>query len=149
MQWRCRHRTIDLTRPVVMGILNVTPDSFSDGNRYATVDAALERAARIAEEGAAIIDVGGESTRPGAQGVDEEVEIASPGRMSRVGLINDDSTPVGQVHLGVVHLFELERPLVKAREEGLAEAGFVPLATLATIRHEFETWSQICIASIF
>ena len=76
MQWRCRHRTIDLTRPVVMGILNVTPDSFSDGNRYATVDAALERAARIAEEGAAIIDVGGESTRPGAQGVDEEVEIA-------------------------------------------------------------------------
>jgi dihydropteroate synthase len=76
MQWRCRHRTIDLTRPVVMGILNVTPDSFSDGNRYATVDAALERAARIAEEGAAIIDVGGESTRPGAQAVDEEVEIA-------------------------------------------------------------------------
>jgi dihydropteroate synthase len=59
-----------------MGILNVTPDSFSDGSRYATVDAALERARRIAEEGAAIIDVGGESTRPGAAGVDEEVEIA-------------------------------------------------------------------------
>src|SRR5271156_1046437 len=76
MLWRCRHRTIDLTRPVVMGILNVTPDSFSDGSRYATVDAALERAARIAEEGAAIIDVGGESTRPGAEAVDEEVEIA-------------------------------------------------------------------------
>jgi dihydropteroate synthase len=76
MQWRCRHRTIDLTRPVVMGILNVTPDSFSDGSRYATVDAALERAVRIADEGAAIIDVGGESTRPGAQAVEEEVEIA-------------------------------------------------------------------------
>ncbi len=76
MQWRCRHRTIDLTRPVVMGILNVTPDSFSDGNRYAGIDAALERARRIAEEGAAIIDVGGESTRPGAAAVDEEVEIA-------------------------------------------------------------------------
>ncbi len=76
MQWRCRHRTIDLGRPVVMGILNVTPDSFSDGSRYSTVDAALERAARIADEGAAIIDVGGESTRPGAQAVDEEVEIA-------------------------------------------------------------------------
>jgi dihydropteroate synthase len=76
MQWRCRHRTIDLTRPVVMGILNVTPDSFSDANRYATVDAALERARRIAEEGAAIIDVGGESTRPGAAAVDEDVEIA-------------------------------------------------------------------------
>jgi dihydropteroate synthase len=76
MLWRCRHRTIDLTRPVVMGILNVTPDSFSDGNRYSSVDAALERAARIEEEGAAIIDVGGESTRPGAAAVDEAVEIA-------------------------------------------------------------------------
>jgi dihydropteroate synthase len=76
MQWRCRHRTIDLTRPVVMGILNVTPDSFSDGNRYAGVDAALERARQIAAEGAAIIDVGGESTRPGAPAVDEEVQMA-------------------------------------------------------------------------
>src|SRR6202044_1446511 len=76
MQWRCRHRTIDLTRPVVMGILNVTPDSFSDGNRYAGVEAALERAARIVEEGATIIDVGGESTRPGANAVEEAVEIA-------------------------------------------------------------------------
>ena len=76
MLWRCRHRTIDLTRPVVMGILNVTPDSFSDGNRYSSVDAALERAARIEEEGAAIIDVGGESTRPGAAAVEEAVEIA-------------------------------------------------------------------------
>jgi dihydropteroate synthase len=76
MQWRCRHRTIDLTRPVVMGILNVTPDSFSDGDRYAGVDAALERAARIEAEGAAIVDVGGESTRPGAAAVDESEEIA-------------------------------------------------------------------------
>jgi dihydropteroate synthase len=59
-----------------MGILNVTPDSFSDGNRYAGVEAALERAARIVEEGATIIDVGGESTRPGAGAVDEAVEIA-------------------------------------------------------------------------
>jgi dihydropteroate synthase len=59
-----------------MGILNVTPDSFSDGNRYSNVDAALERAARIAAEGAAIIDVGGESTRPGAAGVEAAVEIA-------------------------------------------------------------------------
>jgi dihydropteroate synthase len=76
MQWRCRHRVIDLTRPVVMGILNVTPDSFSDGNRYSSVDAALERAKVIAEEGAAIVDVGGESTRPGAEAVDEAIEIA-------------------------------------------------------------------------
>jgi len=67
---------IDLTRPVVMGILNVTPDSFSDGNRYANVEAAVARAKAIAAEGAAIIDVGGESTRPGAAAVDAAVEIA-------------------------------------------------------------------------
>jgi dihydropteroate synthase len=74
MQWQCRHRTIDLKRPVVMGILNVTPDSFSDGGRYADVDAAVERAAQMVAEGACIIDVGGESTRPGASGVDAAVE---------------------------------------------------------------------------
>jgi dihydropteroate synthase len=76
MQWRCLNRTIDLTRPVVMGILNVTPDSFSDGARYASTEAALARAARMIEEGAAIIDVGGESTRPGADAVEESVELA-------------------------------------------------------------------------
>jgi predicted NUDIX family phosphoesterase len=80
--------------------------------------------------------------------LDEEVEVASPGRIRRVGLINDDSTPVGQVHLGVVHLYELEHPHVSAREEGLAEAGFIPLSNILTIQYEFETWSQICIASI-
>ncbi|MGO8829018.1 MAG: dihydropteroate synthase [Steroidobacteraceae bacterium] len=74
MQWRCRHRTIDLTRPVVMGILNVTPDSFSDGGRYARLDAAVERAAQMVAEGASIIDVGGESTRPGAFAVEAAVE---------------------------------------------------------------------------
>src|SRR5271170_1266731 len=76
MQWRCRNRIIDLTRPIVMGILNVTPDSFSDGGRHASTEAALARARCIVAEGAAIIDVGGESTRPGAQAVEEAVEIA-------------------------------------------------------------------------
>jgi dihydropteroate synthase len=76
MLWRCRNRTIDLTRPIVMGILNVTPDSFSDGGRYAALDAALERARQIVAEGAAIIDIGGQSTRPGALAVDASVEIA-------------------------------------------------------------------------
>ncbi len=75
MQWRCRHRVIDLSRPVVMGILNVTPDSFSDGARYSTLAAAVERAAEMAAEGAGIIDVGGESTRPGASAVNESLEM--------------------------------------------------------------------------
>src|SRR5580692_6275457 len=76
MQWRCRHRTIDLSRPVVMGILNVTPDSFSDGGRYAAVEAAFARAKQLVVEGAAIIDVGGQSTRPGALAVEAALEIA-------------------------------------------------------------------------
>ncbi len=75
----------------------------------------------------------------------EEVVVASPGRIRRVGLINDDSTAVGRVHLGVVHLFDLDRPDVRAREDGLAEAGFVPIASLSGLRDRFETWSQICI----
>ena len=58
-----------------MGILNVTPDSFSDGDRYSTLEAALLRARQIEGEGAAIIDVGGESTRPGAAAVEEAIEI--------------------------------------------------------------------------
>ena len=75
MQWQCQHRIIDLRRPVVMGILNVTPDSFSDGGRYADPIAAFERAAAMVAEGAAIIDIGGESTRPGAEAVAEAVEV--------------------------------------------------------------------------
>ena len=76
MFWRCQERVFDLSRPIVMGILNVTPDSFSDGNRYASIDAALTRAAQLIAEGAAIIDVGGESTRPGAEAVTAEEELA-------------------------------------------------------------------------
>src|ERR1700730_9310435 len=75
MQWRCLHRVVDLTRPVVMGILNVTPDSFSDGGRYVRPETALDRAAAMVTEGAGIIDIGGESTRPGAVGTLESVEI--------------------------------------------------------------------------
>jgi predicted NUDIX family phosphoesterase len=80
--------------------------------------------------------------------LDEEVAISSPGRIRRVGLINDDATPVGRVHLGVVHLYELDQPDVSPREDGLAEAGFLPVATIGSLRSEFETWSQICIDSL-
>ena len=78
----------------------------------------------------------------------EEVEIRSPGRIRRVGLINDDSTPVGRVHLGVVHLYELDRPELVPREEGLAEARFFNVDAIQSLRSEFETWSQICIDSL-
>lgn len=59
-------RELALSRPLVMGILNVTPDSFSDGGRYESPEAAVEHARRMIGDGADIIDVGGESTRPGA-----------------------------------------------------------------------------------
>jgi dihydropteroate synthase len=75
MQWRCAGRVLDLDRPVVMGVLNVTPDSFSDGGRYLEADAALAQAERMMAEGAAIIDIGGESTRPGAVAVSGEEEL--------------------------------------------------------------------------
>jgi dihydropteroate synthase len=76
MRWQCRQKNLDLTHPAVMGVLNVTPDSFSDGGRYMDIQAALERARSMVAEGAAIIDVGGESTRPRSQGVDAATELA-------------------------------------------------------------------------
>lgn len=71
----CAGNPIDLSRPRVMGILNVTPDSFSDGGRFASPAAALAQARRMVAEGAALIDVGGESTRPGAAAVSEQEEL--------------------------------------------------------------------------
>jgi dihydropteroate synthase len=64
------------TRPIVMGILNLTPDSFSDGGRYDTIEAALSRAKQMVVQGCDIIDVGGESTRPGASPIGEDEELA-------------------------------------------------------------------------
>lgn len=71
----CGTRLLDLSTPVVMGILNVTPDSFSDGGRYHQLDAALHQVERMLAEGAKIIDIGAESTRPGAAAVDEALEL--------------------------------------------------------------------------
>ena len=75
MYWQTSRRQISLDRPLVMGILNVTPDSFSDGGKFASVDAALGQAELMIAEGVNIIDIGGESTRPGSLGVTTEVEI--------------------------------------------------------------------------
>ncbi|MBD2809839.1 dihydropteroate synthase [Xenorhabdus sp. Vera] len=75
MKLTARGSVLDLSCPQVMGILNVTPDSFSDGGTHDTFDMALEHAAKMIEEGATIIDVGGESTRPGADEVSEQEEL--------------------------------------------------------------------------
>lgn len=80
MLLRCGVHTLDLSRPIVMGILNVTPDSFSDGGRYLEPKLAVEHARQMALAGAALIDVGGESTRPGAEevGIAEEIRRVVP-----------------------------------------------------------------------
>ena len=75
MQWRTGRFTLSLDQPIVMGVLNVTPDSFSDGGLWIEPRAAIDHARQMAADGAALIDVGGESTRPGATPVDEEEEI--------------------------------------------------------------------------
>lgn len=81
--WRIRGRTLSLDRPVVMGVLNVTPDSFSDGGRFLDPGDAVARARTLAEEGADLIDVGGESTRPGAPAVSAEEEWERVGPVLR------------------------------------------------------------------
>lgn len=75
-QLDCGGRVLKLDRTRVMGIVNVTPDSFSDGGRHATSDAAIAHGLKLAEEGADILDIGGESTRPGADDVATEEELA-------------------------------------------------------------------------
>ena len=77
MIWRLKRRTFDLThRGVIMGVLNVTPDSFSDGGEFLDPAQAVTHALRMEGEGAEIIDVGGESTRPGAEAVEPEEELS-------------------------------------------------------------------------
>ena len=76
MTWQTSRFRIDLTRPRVMGIVNVTPDSFSDGGRYAQADAARAHCDRLVAEGADILDIGGESTRPGARLPDTAEQLA-------------------------------------------------------------------------
>ena len=75
MQLYSKDKILDLNFPQVMGILNVTPDSFSDGGRFANIDNALKHAEEMIEQGASIIDIGGESTRPGASEVSPEDEL--------------------------------------------------------------------------
>lgn len=80
MDWQTSRYRIDLRKPKVMGIVNVTPDSFSDGGQYASLDAARRHCDQLVRDGADILDIGGESTRPGAQAlaVEEELERVLP-----------------------------------------------------------------------
>jgi predicted NUDIX family phosphoesterase len=79
----------------------------------------------------------------------EEVAIEAPYAQRCVGLINDDSTEVGQVHLGVVHVVDVERPAVRPLEPDIVEAGFRPIEDVLNDIAGFETWSQICLEALF
>jgi len=80
--------------------------------------------------------------------LNEEVAIRSPYAESFLGFIYDDRTPVGSVHLGVVHLLELESPNASSREDALADAGFVAMDLVMMEKDQFETWSQFVLQAI-
>ena len=98
------------------------------------------------------IDTGNGRTGPAAyhaavaREIAEELEIASPATQHIIALLNDESNPFGQVHLGIVHLIELQSDAVSSREDALTDLGFAPLADLnGGLFDRLETWSQICI----
>lgn len=128
MKLRARGACLDLTEPKIMGVLNVTPDSFSDGGSFVAVQSAVDHALRMEDAGAAIIDIGGESTRPGAAPVTPEQELARvipvikalSGRVS-CWLSVDTSTPsvIAAAAAEGVHMLNDVRAL---RREGALDA---------------------------
>lgn len=99
--WKCADSILDLAAPKIMGIVNVTTDSFSDGGRFISFDRAVEHGLQLAKEGADILDVGGESTRPGAREVEaaEELERVIPviEALSKEGLLVSVDTSKAEV----------------------------------------------------
>jgi predicted NUDIX family phosphoesterase len=81
--------------------------------------------------------------------LDEEVWIETAFDEKLIGLINDDETEVGRVHLGIVHLFTVEEPNVRSRETAIIESGFRPVACLLEQLDDFESWSQICLKAVY
>ncbi len=128
MTWKTARRTIDLrTRGLVMGILNVTPDSFSDGGRHVSTEAALEHARRMIRHGADIIDVGGESTRPGAGSVppDEEIARSVPAiaslRREWDGLISIDTSKPAVAEAALAAGADIVNDIYGLRAPGMAD----------------------------
>lgn len=77
--------------------------------------------------------------------IGEEVFLETPYRETCIGLLNDDETEVGRVHLGIVHIFDLDEPKVRPREKSILQSGFAPKAELVRDLDGFETWSQLCL----
>ena len=81
--------------------------------------------------------------------LDEEVAIDTPYDETVVGLINDDQTEVGQVHLGIVHLCDVREPLIQPREDDILDAGFRPVDDILGRLDQFESWSEIVVRALF
>lgn len=81
--------------------------------------------------------------------LEEEVFIDTACDERCAGLINDDETDVGRVHLGIVHVFRVESPAIRARETDISDAGFAPLSTILGELDRYETWSQICLKALY
>ena len=79
----------------------------------------------------------------------EEVQIQTAYRDQLVGILNDDETAVGKVHLGIVHIFDVETPAVTPREDEIVNSGFEPVERLLDDLESFETWSSICLEALF
>src|SRR6185437_15133177 len=125
---RCAEQALDLSVPVVMGVINVTPDSFSDGGRFFDTAQAVEQGVRLVGEGAAILDIGGESTRPGAAAVTEQEELrrvlpvieALRGRTSAI--ISIDTSKPGVMRAAAAAGAGLINDVRALREAGALEA---------------------------
>lgn len=106
------------------------------GGHISSVDAQATNAPNVYEEGL-------------RRELEEELIINTPYTAACVGMINDDLTEVGKVHLGIVHLFDVERPAIEPRESEIIETGFRPVEEILESLDNFETWSQICVRALF
>lgn len=147
MLLHCAGRTLDLRTPVVMGVLNVTPDSFSDGGRYAGPQAALARGLRMLDEGAIVIDVGGESTRPGADPVplDEELERVLPvvsGLLARGALVSVDTSKPEVIRAAAEAGVHMVNDVYALRRPGALEAAAAGSAAVCLMHMQGEPRSM-------
>ena len=131
MNWRARDHSWEFPQPtLVMGVVNVTPDSFSDGGKFQSTDQAVEHALRLAEEGADILDIGGESTRPGAESVDDSVEL------SRVIPVIEKLAGQTQAALSI----DTQKPTVA---QAAVKAGAVIINDIAANRENEALWQLV------
>ena len=131
MIWRACDRSWEFPRPtLVMGVVNVTPDSFSDGGKFQSTNQAVEHALRLAEEGADILDIGGESTHPGATPVDESEEL------SRVISIIEKLAGQTQAALSI----DTQKPTVA---QAAVKAGAVIINDIAANREDEAMWQLV------